>query len=180
MSITEFASLELKHPHTLSSPPPHFISLLQRLSAEQSAHSGYPLLFFTEAEHPLPLHLISGWTDVPAHDAWIASAQNQQLLIDFADFIEIKGLMHLDINFDTLPVKDRGILCEKYRQSEVAKDNRTAKAEELVEAGWTTWARNLEPSAEDVMVRFKAFAETKTLQVLESGGKEVHVLMRFM
>ncbi|KIM53043.1 hypothetical protein SCLCIDRAFT_61339, partial [Scleroderma citrinum Foug A] len=98
MPITEFASLEFKASRGLSEPA--IFAHFQTLSAWQSECSGFPLLFFTNPEVPSEIHLITGWDSVEAHESWIAGERNQELLRVFSPFINILGMVHLDIDFD--------------------------------------------------------------------------------
>src|ERR1700683_2165666 len=103
MSITEFASLELVAPHNLEDPDPLLAKLFARLADQQSAWSRHDLLFFTNATSPSEIHLISGWKDVPAHEKWMASDQNQELVHKFRRFLKVKGMVHLNLDFNTVP-----------------------------------------------------------------------------
>ncbi|KAG6328135.1 hypothetical protein ID866_10954, partial [Astraeus odoratus] len=116
MPITEFASLEFQVPHSLSDPG--IFELFQRLSAWQAECSGFPLLFFTNPEVPSEIHLITGWDSVEAHEAWIAGERNQELLRVFAPFINILGMVHLDIDFDRIPKDALLAVCLEFKEKE--------------------------------------------------------------
>lgn len=96
MTITEFASLKLKGPYT-SDPLPELLKLVQE---RQSAWSSYPLLLFTDANDKSIVHILSGWESVNAHNEWIKSEGNQDLLTKFASYLEDVTLRHLDVPFD--------------------------------------------------------------------------------
>lgn len=64
---------------------------------------GYLLLFFTETASPATVYLISGREDVDAHDAWIGSDPNQELLRGAKPLLSVKEFFHLDLDFETLP-----------------------------------------------------------------------------
>ncbi|KAG8682028.1 hypothetical protein FRC09_017067, partial [Ceratobasidium sp. 395] len=99
--VTEFAILRLKHdrPHTDSELYEH----LRRVSAEQSAWSSFPLHWFTYIatndgpgrETETFICILSQWASVPAHQAWIDSAQNQALLALLSPTIEIASFCHV-------------------------------------------------------------------------------------
>ncbi|EEB89537.1 hypothetical protein MPER_12354 [Moniliophthora perniciosa FA553] len=94
MPITEFATLTFNTPISTAPLP----ELLKRLSTNQSAWSGYPLLFF-----------MTRWESVAAHQEWIESSENQELLRLLGPFVEITGFSHLEINFDEIP-REQGFL----------------------------------------------------------------------
>ncbi|KAG1756906.1 uncharacterized protein EDB91DRAFT_1041182 [Suillus paluster] len=78
MPITELATLSLIPPNNLSDP--HIVNLFFKVSSWQRSSSGYPLCFFINPEEPAEIYLITGWDDVRAHEKWIASSRNQELL----------------------------------------------------------------------------------------------------
>src|ERR1700759_3164876 len=102
MTITEFVTFELIAPHTLENPDPLLAELFGRGAQAQAAWSGHELHFFTNPATPSELYLISGWKDVSAHEKWIASDQNQELMKKFGQLLEVKGLAHLDMDFNTV------------------------------------------------------------------------------
>uniref|UniRef100_A0A0W0EXW0 ABM domain-containing protein n=1 Tax=Moniliophthora roreri TaxID=221103 RepID=A0A0W0EXW0_MONRR len=105
MPITEFATLTFNTPISTAPLP----ELLQRLSTNQSAWSGYPLLFFVDTSDPNIIYLVSGWESVAAHQKWIESNENQELLRLFGPYVEITGFSHLEVNFDEVP-REQGFL----------------------------------------------------------------------
>ena len=106
MPVTEFAILEALAPYTVDASPVQ--TFLADVARQQAAWSGFPLLFFRDAAAPATVYLVSGWTDVPAHEKWIASEPNQELLRRAALVLAVKAFFHLDINFETMPV---GVQC---------------------------------------------------------------------
>lgn len=98
MTVTELAILSLKPHASLPSPElsPHFALL----NARQPAWSGYPMRFYTSANKVM---ILSGWTDVPAHNAWIASEGNQELLGLLLPHLSIELFVHLDVPFERVP-----------------------------------------------------------------------------
>jgi hypothetical protein len=101
MTVTEFAVLQLLEPHTIASPS--IRSFFIKLSQCQGAWSGYPLLFFQHHTSPKTIYLVSGWRDVPAHNDWIASDGNQELLREADPILAVIDFRHLQIDFETLP-----------------------------------------------------------------------------
>jgi hypothetical protein len=98
MTITEFALLKLKAPYTVTSDP--LPELLKLVRERQSAWSSFPLLFFTEANDKSIVYILSGWDSVAAHEEWIKSEGNQDLLKKFGSYLEDVTLRHLDLAFD--------------------------------------------------------------------------------
>ncbi|KAG8722024.1 hypothetical protein FRC08_007793 [Ceratobasidium sp. 394] len=96
--VTEFAVLRLKPDRPVTDSELH--ATLRRVSAEQSAWSSFPLYWFTYTTHDGPAPetfncILSQWASVPAHKAWIDSAQNQALLALLAPTIEIASFCHV-------------------------------------------------------------------------------------
>ncbi|KAI6036026.1 hypothetical protein BKA83DRAFT_688021 [Pisolithus microcarpus] len=116
MPITEFASLQFKASRGLSEPD--ILARFQKLSAWQSECSGYPLLFFTNPKAPSGIHLITGWESVEAHETWIMGERNQELLRVFMPFINILGMVHLDIDFERIPKDAESMTCLKFEEGE--------------------------------------------------------------
>jgi len=156
MPITEFASLEFKASRGLSEPS--IFALFQKLSTWQSECSGFPLLFFTNPEVPSEIHLVTGWDSVEAHEAWIAGERNQELLRVFSPFINILGMVHLDIDFDHIPRDASLVVCLEYgdqsrdqfegelkRQLEVLSENQ-------IDALWVEFGQNMQEGRRDVYV----------------------------
>lgn len=110
MPVTEFAILEALEPHAVDSPLVQ--TFLADVARQQAAWSGYPLLFFKDAAKPTAIYLISGWTDVPAHDKWIASEPNQELLGRAGPILAVKQFFHLNIDFEMIPVEVQRMVWE--------------------------------------------------------------------
>lgn len=131
MSITEFASLELISPHTLANPEPLLAKLFERLADWQASWSSHQLLFFTNSLDPSKIYLVTGWKDIEAHQKWIASDQNQELLFKFKRFLKVNRMVHLDMDFNKMPTDKHVIICERYASwSEVEKGARSAGEKE--------------------------------------------------
>ncbi len=101
MPITEFLSIRLLPPHTVSSL--FVVTFLGKVSRLQAARSGYPVLYFQDTSSPDILYLVSGWESKHAHEAWIVGEQNQELMKDMQGAGEVKELMHLEIDFSAVP-----------------------------------------------------------------------------
>lgn len=118
MTITEFAILLFKSPPDFTDPT--LQSLFHKLSAWQSECSGFPLRFFTNPEKLLEVYLVTGWTSVAAHEAWIRGDRNQELLRVFEPYVDIPRvrMVHVDVDFEAIP-QDAGctgsvVVVERY------------------------------------------------------------------
>jgi hypothetical protein len=113
MTITEFAILVFKSPPNFLDPT--LQSLFRQLSAWQSECSGFPLLFFTNRNDSLEVHLVTGWASVAAHEAWIRGERNQELLRMFAPHVDMQKIrmVHLSVNFEAIP-SDADAVVERY------------------------------------------------------------------
>jgi len=110
MAITEFATLVVKPPHALDTPV--LIEGLREAAKRQAAWSGFPLRFF--CDETSRIYLISGWESVDAHNEWIRSAENQGLLVLLGDYLEVEGLVHVDVELNEEFLNRDVISCERY------------------------------------------------------------------
>lgn len=146
LPITEFASLQFKASRSLSEPA--ILALFQKLFAWQSECSGYPLLFFTNPKAPSEIHLITGWESVEAHEAWIAGERNQELLRVFAPFINILGMVHLDIDFERIPNDAESMICLKFGEGVGGQVDREIGGH----LHWAVVGQNLQDGCHDVYI----------------------------
>lgn len=102
MTITEIATLRLTPPYTWDSS--RSAAFFHAVGQRQEGCSGHPLFFFQDVQTDTTIYLISGWASVHAHEEWIASARNQELLRMAEGLLEVKGLTHTDIDFTQMPV----------------------------------------------------------------------------
>ena len=118
MTITEVAILIFKSPPDFSDPA--LQSHFDKLSSWQAECSGFPLVFFTNPDDPLQIHLVTGWTSVAAHEAWIRGEWNQELLRLFAPYIDMPKIrmVHVGIDFEAIPGSVEGMIVERYRGSD--------------------------------------------------------------
>ncbi|KAF9447590.1 hypothetical protein P691DRAFT_802172 [Macrolepiota fuliginosa MF-IS2] len=125
-SVTEFAFLNLIPPTTLQNRK--LIEGFLNAAEAQSSWSGYPLHFFFSSNNPRPheeaspsgdrntgevpvstmIYIVSGWASAQAHNEWIASPKNQEILKFFGDagMMSVGGVVHLDINFAGLSFEE--------------------------------------------------------------------------
>lgn len=135
MAITEFAVLETIPPHTAESP--RVRTFLAKVAERQAAWSGHPLLFFQDTDAPATVYLVSGWADVPAHHAWIASEANQALLREAGSLMTVKSFQHLAIDFETMPEGVSHLAWEVRPRGEQASGGDRASASVSVSIGAT-------------------------------------------
>ena len=104
--VTEFAILRLKSDITFDDLD------IRRVSVEQSAWSGFPLYWFTYTTGQDTFAcILSQWASVPAHQAWIASPQNQALLQLMLPKLEIAAFCHVDLHTSRSEIQLNDIPC---------------------------------------------------------------------
>jgi hypothetical protein len=168
MPITEFASLSLIPPNTLSDT--HIIHLFSKISSWQSSTSGYLLTFFTNPAEPAEIHLITGWDDVRAHEKWIASSRNQELLQIAKGFLNIIGMVHLDLDFNEFPVEVESLVCVRVTgATKGISEEATSKSVASIQCGWTGHGKDVQEISTGVYY----FAESDVH--LEDGEEDMHV-----
>jgi len=169
MTITEFAILPFKLPPNLSDPT--LQSLFQKLSAWQSECSGFPLLFFTNPNDPLQIHLITGWTSVAAHEVWVRGERNQELLRVFAPYVEIQRvrMVHLGVDFEAIPKYARWMVVERHgdeRRAEASTSCEWAAGSD--QSRWSLIGRDLALDGGDVY-RFVGVAGGGEVEEVSGG-----------
>jgi len=112
MPVTEFVTLKFKQPFTIDHPP--IRQGFQTLFIQQSEWSGYPLTLYINTKNEHIVYLVSGWEDVEAHNTWIASEANQDLLTYFEPFVTIDDFAHVAIDFAQFPTEVETLTCRKY------------------------------------------------------------------
>ncbi|KAG1890859.1 hypothetical protein F4604DRAFT_1702767 [Suillus subluteus] len=175
MPITEFASLSLIPPNTLTDP--HVVDFFYKVSSWQSSSSGYSLTFFTNPAESAEIHLITGWDDVRAHEEWIASSRNQELLQIAEGFLNIIGMVHLDLDFNEFPVGAESLVCVKSTAATkgVSEEAKSKSMASIPEYGWTGHGKDVQEISAGVYY----FAESDAHLEPEDGGKEdMHVRTR--
>ncbi|KAG2031620.1 hypothetical protein BDR03DRAFT_972188 [Suillus americanus] len=174
MPITEFASLSLIPPNILSDP--HVVEFFSKVSSWQSSSSGYSLNFFTNPAESAEIHLITGWDDVHAHEKWIASSRNQELLQIAEGLLNIIGMVHLDLDFNEFPVGAESLVCVRSTSGAMKGVSEEAKSKSMAsipEYGWTGHGKDVQ----EVSTGVYYFAESDAY--FEPGGKEdMHVRTR--
>lgn len=187
-SITEFATLELIPPHTLDNPDPILAKLLARLADQQSTWSSHDLQFFANTgSEPCEVYLITGWKDVAAHERWITSDQNQELLVKSGRFLKVKGMVHLSLDYNTVPTDIQTIVCEKYGPwSEVrglaASTEEKEKEAELQkgsqkEVEWMGAGKDLDPNAQGDFYKFTSCTNRWRDKIVASATKHKEVIV---
>ncbi|KAG1816571.1 hypothetical protein EV424DRAFT_1513567 [Suillus variegatus] len=161
MPVTEFASLSLIPPNSTLSDP-HVIDFFSKVSSWQSSSSGYPLNFFTNSAEPAEIYLITGWDDVRAHERWIASSRNQELLQIAEAFLNIIGMVHLDLNFNEFLAGAESLV--HVRSAKGVSEEAKSKSVTSIQCGWTGHGRDVQEISTGVYY----FADSDTH--LEDGG----------
>lgn len=110
MPVTEIAFLEFTPSVTWTTP--NISTYFRLVSQRQSTWSGYPLFFFTDTIGS-KITLVAGWESVDAHNGWIASEGNQELLRLLGPYLKVVGLVHLDMNFGDVPEGIQQVKVEK-------------------------------------------------------------------
>jgi len=187
MTITEFASLELIAPHNLANPDPLLVKLLGRGADQQSAWSCFDLSFYTNDSSPSEIYLIAGWRDVPAHERWIASNRNQELMVKLGRFLKVRWMVDLNLDFNTVPTEKQIIVCEKYEpQSEADKlggDKEEKEREAELQKGsrtdveWVGAGKDLDPKAEGDFYKFTCCANRWKDKIVASATKHKEVIV---
>ncbi|KAF7799612.1 hypothetical protein EIP86_010850 [Pleurotus ostreatoroseus] len=143
--ITEFATLEVTPPFTLSSP--QIQNFLRKVAHGQESWSHHPVLFYQDALNSKVIYLISGWESISAHDAWIASEENQLLLKEASLLLSVKALAHISINFNNVP-KDAEKLVGWYIHGDHGGDIPSEDLSSATESsqGWKVTGRVIDDS----------------------------------
>ena len=82
---------------------------------------------------------------------WIESDGNQELLKWSEPFLEIKGLLHLEINFNAIPSNYRAAVLRKVEcKEEQASGERMHGRDDLCRPSWEGIGRDLEPGSRSV------------------------------
>ena len=103
MVVTEFAVFPLARPITKDNPTlaVDLIKNLKQAKAVLESVSGYRFRYFQQIEDPSIIYIMGLWDSVAAHDAFLASPENQKLLELFKDDLRWTGdrmitLWHLE------------------------------------------------------------------------------------
>ncbi|OCL13264.1 hypothetical protein AOQ84DRAFT_118195 [Glonium stellatum] len=105
MAVTELALLRLL-PATTISTSALKASLAKAKTAMQD-YTGRRFYFLHQIEDPTLIYVFGEWESLTQHmDAFIPSAQNQELLDAVKDQLAIEGLVHLNVGHASLPSAD--------------------------------------------------------------------------
>ena len=103
MTVTEFAILPLTHRFTKESSalPSQLIEKLKAARIVLEKSSGHQFRYFQQVEDPSIVYIFGNWDSVSAHQAFLPSQDNQQLLELFKDDVLTEGekkmqMWHLD------------------------------------------------------------------------------------
>ena len=112
MSITEIARLQFLPEVDWKSPESKLF--LKELSVAQGLRSGYPVLYFIDGTADKTLFLVSGWSSIDAHNAWIDSDENKRFLTRAEKLLVVKDLKHVDIDFGGFPDRAKQVEISEY------------------------------------------------------------------
>ncbi|KAF8646938.1 hypothetical protein AX16_007030 [Volvariella volvacea WC 439] len=176
MPVLELATLQLFEPHHFYSETVH--KHFRTLSQWQAEWSGYPLTFYTsnlddatgEITDPTTVFLISGWKSVDAHNEWIKSEGNQELLRLLLPFLSIKDFVHLAVDFDDIP-RDCGELFLAITSASANHMDARPDASES-HADWCLIGRDAEPNVDktEKIYRLAPFKAARTEAALEDNN----------
>ncbi|KAH6673195.1 hypothetical protein B0J14DRAFT_592708 [Halenospora varia] len=119
MTVTEFAILPLNPitypPDTLSLESPLPTALTQKLhQAQQTLQtaSAHGFHFFRQVEDTSKLYILGAWDSVAAHETFLPSKENIELLDLLQDDVVIEGIVmyHLDIDIFSVPPSQKAVI----------------------------------------------------------------------
>jgi hypothetical protein len=184
-SITEVAIFELIEPYKLTDPDPQLAKFFATVAGWQAAQSSHCLHFFVNTLSPSEIYLITGWKNVPAHEKWIASDQNQELLVKSKRFLTVKGMVHLSLDFNTIPIDKQTIVCEKYgpryAEEKLAQNKEEREKEAELQNGneyqveWVGTGRNLDPNTDGDFYKFTSCTDEWRDKIVASAAKHKEV-----
>jgi heme-degrading monooxygenase HmoA len=161
------ASFSLVSPNKLSDP--HVVELFSKVSSWQASSSGYPLCFFTNPEELAEIYLITGWDDVAAHEKWIKSPRNQELLQIAKKILNIIGMVHLDIDFSKFPVGAESLVCTRFIGASGGISKETQRSMAHAQGAWTGYGKDVQESGTGPGV-YLLLQESDTLEGVEGEG----------
>jgi len=171
MPITELAILEIVNPYTATSPL--IREFFRKVSFRQAKWSGYPLLFFESTNSPSQVYLISGWTSVEAHGEWIASAENQALPKEGEGLITVIDLMHVEIEFSTMPTKAERAVWSRWEGLHYNPENSTEEdPRKASESPWSAVGRILDEGVTGV-IRIRAYSGEYGIEERQTDNQEI-------
>ena len=122
-----------------------------------------------------------------AHEKWIAGDQNQELLVKFGRFLKVKWMVHLDLDFNTVPTDQQTIVCEKYgpwSEAEVlavGKEDREKEAElqkgSQKHVEWVGAGKDLDLKAKGEFYKFTSCSDQWRDKIVASATKHKEVIV---
>ena len=146
MTVTEFVTLEVLLPYDSRSSA--IQDFFRKVAELQSATSGYPMRFFQDA-NASTLYILAGWPDAAAHQKWIESEGNGALVAEMQSKVAVKGLVHLDIDFNAIPADAAHIRLTTYPKESIPKLEESGAGEDG-EPMWRGIGATLESSGSDI------------------------------
>ncbi|KAI0693341.1 hypothetical protein BC835DRAFT_1353984 [Cytidiella melzeri] len=167
MTVTEFATIGILPPNTNRSPSVQ--AFFQKVAQLQCAASGHPVLFFEDAADPASVYILAGWPDPDTHHKWIQGEGNKELLAEMLSQTEVKGMVHLQINFADFPTD-----VTKVRLARYSSQTLPPIAAEAIDSGPVTWkgaGRCVESNGSEIY-RLQALRSSGELGEGPEGGTD--------
>lgn len=101
MPVTEFSLLTVLPPNSATEPP--LSALLSRVETELTKASGKPFHVYLVGKDTL--YLIGAWDSIAAHEEYLYSDANRELLEAIDGIVEATELLHVDVDCEKLPLK---------------------------------------------------------------------------
>lgn len=96
MAVTELALLTLSPSNPISSPA--LLANLQKAKTILENASKAPFDFYHEIEQPDHLYIVGSWQSLTAHDEYLKSPENQELLVALKDQVTVDWMFHVDVD----------------------------------------------------------------------------------
>ncbi|KAJ7453074.1 hypothetical protein FB451DRAFT_1520099 [Mycena latifolia] len=165
MPITELATLELIAPCTLQSTS--LLKLLKILAQRQSAHSAFPLAFFSDTRSPTRIYILSGWHSLQASHTWLNSTEWLEMAIVLENLRELTSRLYLDISFDNIP--KGGTLCIRQQCADRGTRSSRNRIGTRASAFWEADVKELEGEPEgNETYRIEVYMNESSLEVIGS------------
>jgi hypothetical protein len=182
MPVTELTTLELDAASAQSFGSPTLQTLLHTLSVRQSAYSAYPVTFYMDGTSTSILHIISGWSGSQAYSRWIQSDHSKDVMRQLASFVTVKSVLHIAMDFDSIPRRTFGTMCILYQRSDDegttmgGRQDWHSGTNPLV-AVWHGGGEDLNPNA-DAFVRFILYPDVPPDYIFRRHGASAVVMRR--
>jgi hypothetical protein len=105
---------------------------------------------------------------VAAHEEWIKSSRNQELLKTAENFLNIIGMVHLDLNFNEFPVGVESLICARFTGADTEGLSEEVEQKSVAHGreGWVGYGKDVQEISTGVYY----FTESDTLEDVEGKG----------